>query len=117
ADTDWPEIASLYGVLSRLWPSPVVELNRAVAVGMATGPASGLAIVDRVRSGGVLNGYPLLAAVRGDLLARLNRAAEARAEFEQAASLSSNARERAVFLGRAADAAAQTDGPSEQSPG
>ncbi len=103
ADTDWAEIASLDSVLSRLWPSPVVELNRAVAVAMATGPAQGLAIADRVRSAGALNGYPQLAAVRGDLMARLGRAAEAHAEFEQAASLTGNARERALFLKRAAE--------------
>jgi predicted RNA polymerase sigma factor len=98
----WARIASWYGVLSTLWPSPVVELNRAVAVGMATGPATGLEILDRVRSTHTLTGYPQLAAVRGDLLARLDRAAEARAEFEQAAQLTNNAREWAVFLGRAA---------------
>ncbi len=103
ADTDWSEIASLYGVLSQLWPSPVVELNRAVAVGMATGPAQGLAIADRIRAAGDLSGYPQLAAVRGDLLARLGRVTEARAEFEQAASLTSNAPERTLFLKRAAE--------------
>lgn len=103
ADTDWSEVASLYGVLSRLWPSPVVELNRAVAVGMATGPAQGLAIADRIRAAGQLSGYPHLAAVRGDLLARLGRATESRAEFERAASLTSNTPERALFLKRAAD--------------
>ncbi len=80
----------------------MVELNRAVAVGMATGPASGLAIVD-APLGGALAGYPQLAAVRGDLLARLGRTAEARAEFEQAASLTGNARERAALPGRAAE--------------
>ena len=102
ADTDWSEIAALYGVLGRLWASPVVELNRAVAVGMATGPADGLEIVEAVRASGALAGYPQLAAVRGDLLARLDRNAEARAAFEEAASLTGNARESALFLGRAA---------------
>lgn len=102
ADTEWSEIASLYDVLSRLWPSPVVELNRAVAVGMASGPAQGLAVVDRIRAAGELSQYPQLAAVRGDLLARLGLATESRAEFERAASLTGNAPERALFLKRAA---------------
>ncbi len=102
-DTDWAEIASLYGVLSKLWPTPVVELNRAVAVSMAADPAAGLAIVDRLSDEGTLKDYPQLAAVRGDLLARLGRVAEARAEFDRAASLTGNARERAMFLSRAAE--------------
>jgi predicted RNA polymerase sigma factor len=78
-----------------------VELNRAVAVSMAAGPAEGLAIIDAVVEGGQLSGYHLLPAVRGDLLARLQRNAEARLEFERAASLTGNARERAVLLARA----------------
>jgi RNA polymerase sigma factor (sigma-70 family) len=101
-DTDWALIAGLYQVLARLWPSPVVELNRAVAVGMADGPADGLAIVDALIAAGRLGDYPQLPAVRGDLLARLGRAPEARAEFERAAGLTQNARERAVFSSRAA---------------
>jgi RNA polymerase sigma factor (sigma-70 family) len=101
ADTDWERIAALYTVLGHVAPSPVVELNRAVAVGMAFGPAEGLAIVDALASKGDLRGYPHLAAVRGDLLAKLGRSSEARHEFEQAASLTRNASERTLFLGRA----------------
>jgi RNA polymerase sigma factor (sigma-70 family) len=102
-DTDWATIAGLYQVLGRLWASPVVELNRAVAVGMATGPAQGLAIVDALIEAGQLGDYPQLPAVRGDLLARLGRGPEARVEFERAAELTGNARERAVFVARAAE--------------
>ena len=102
ADTDWERIAALYTVLGHVAPSPVVELNRAVAVGMARGPSEGLAMVDDLVSQGALKGYPYLAAVRGDLLAKLGRAGEARQEFEQAASMTRNASERALFLGRAA---------------
>jgi len=101
-DTDWARIAALYEVLGGLWSSPVVQLNRAVAVGKATGPADGLAIVDGLVAAGQLPNYPQLPAVRGDLLAQLGRAWEARAEFERAAELTRNARERAVFLARAA---------------
>ncbi len=105
ADTDWERIAALYTVLGHVAPSPVVELNRAVAVGMAFGPGEGLTIVDALISGSGLEGYPHLAAVRGDLLAKLGRSSEARQEFEQAASLTRNASERALFLGRAAQLA------------
>jgi len=101
-DTDWARIAALYEVLGGLWSSPVVQLNRAVAVGKATGPADGLAIVDGLVAAGQLPNYPQLRAVRGDLLAQLGRVWEARAEFERAAELTRNARERAVFLARAA---------------
>ncbi|NKQ58272.1 RNA polymerase sigma factor [Amycolatopsis sp. K13G38] len=103
ADTDWERIANLYQVLAYVSPSPVVDLNHAVAVGMAKGPEHGLSIVDRLAAGGALARYPQLPAVRGDLLARLGRAAEARAEFETAAALTRNERERDVFLRRAAE--------------
>jgi RNA polymerase sigma factor (sigma-70 family) len=102
--TDWARIASLYQALSRLTPTPVVELNRAVAVAMASGPASGLAIVDAIAADPALRDYHLLPSVRGDLLARLGRHDEARAEFRHAATLASNARERAVLERRATDA-------------
>jgi predicted RNA polymerase sigma factor len=102
ADTDWARIATLYGVLGHVSPSPVVELNRAVAVGMAEGPERGLAVIDAVRSERALAGYALLPAVRGDLLARVGRTEEARREFERAASMTRNERERSVFLRRAA---------------
>ena len=97
-DTDWERIAALYDVLAYVWPSPVVELNRAVAVGHARGPGPGLEIVDAI----VLPNYPLVPAVRGDLLAKLGRTVEARLEFERAAAMTRNARERAVFRARAA---------------
>jgi RNA polymerase sigma-70 factor (ECF subfamily) len=106
ADTDWPRIASLYGELARVAPSPVVELNRAVAVAMAFGPAEGLAVVEPLAAEPSLAAYHLLPAVRGDLLAKLGRKDEARAEFERAAALTKNARERSVLLERAAEAAA-----------
>ncbi len=102
AETDWARIAATYDVLARLAPSPVVELNRAVAVGMAHGPAAGLAIVDALTSEPSLAGYHLLPSVRGDLLAKLGRTAEASAECERAASLTRNERERALLLERAA---------------
>jgi RNA polymerase sigma factor (sigma-70 family) len=102
-DTDWERIAALYTVLGHLAPGPVVELNRAVAVGMADSPAAGLAIVDRLAAEKTLAGYPHLAAVRGDLLARLGRTGEARREFERAAELSRNASEQALFRNRAAE--------------
>jgi RNA polymerase sigma-70 factor (ECF subfamily) len=101
-ETDWRHIAALYGAMAAAAPSPVVELNRAVAVGMASGPAAGLAIADRLVGEPMLAGYHLLPAVRGDLLARLGRAAEAADEFERAASLTRNARERELLLARAA---------------
>ena len=99
--TDWPRIAALYGALARVSPSPVVELNRAVAVAMASGPAAGLEIVDTLASEPSLKDYHLLPSVRGDLLAKLGRHSEARAEFERAASLARNARERELLLDRA----------------
>ena len=102
ADTDWGRIAALYGDLARLTPSPVVELNRAVAVGMADGPAAGLVLVDRLMSEAALKQYHLLYSVRADLLEKLGRRDESRAAFEHAASLSTNARERALLLKRAA---------------
>jgi predicted RNA polymerase sigma factor len=101
-ETDWPRIAELYGALAAVTPSPVVELNRAVAVGMASGPAAGLARVDALVSEPSLARYHLLSSVRGDLLAKLGRFEEARAEFERAAALTQNARERALLLDRAA---------------
>ncbi len=103
AETDWARIASLYAALSRLAPSPVVELNRAVAVSMAEGPGAGLALVDAIAAEPILKHYHLLPSVRGDLLARLGRNDEARAEFERAAGLARNAREREFLLRRAAD--------------
>ncbi|MFD7089407.1 RNA polymerase sigma factor [Streptomyces sp. NPDC059896] len=104
-DTDWKAIAALYGRLAALTPSPVVELNRAVAVSMAEGPAAGLRLVDALAEGPALKDYHLLPSVRGDLLERLGRGHEARAEFERAASLTRNARERGLLLERAARSA------------
>jgi RNA polymerase sigma-70 factor, ECF subfamily len=100
-DTDWPRIASLYAALAHVTPSPIVELNRAVAVGMAFGPQAGLALVDELTAEPSLKNYHLLPSVRGDLLARLDRWDEARAEFEAAAALTRNARERILLLERA----------------
>ncbi len=100
-DTDWGRIAALYGALAAVAPSPIVELNRAVAVGMASGPAAGLALVDALLAEPQLGGYHLLPAVRGDLLVKLGRFEEARSEFERAATLTRNARERGVLLARA----------------
>ena len=100
--TDWVRIAMLYETLARVAPSPVVELNRAVAVSMAFGPAAGLELADALTSEPSLKTYHLLPSVRGDLLAKLGRPEEARAEFERAASLTRNARERELLLGRAA---------------
>jgi RNA polymerase sigma-70 factor (ECF subfamily) len=102
ADTDWARIAALYATLAQVMPSPVVELNRAVAVSMAAGPAAGLALVDALTAEPALQSYHLLPSVRGDLLAKLGRMDEARLEFERAASLTRNARERALLLARAA---------------
>jgi RNA polymerase sigma-70 factor (ECF subfamily) len=101
AETDWERIAALYDALAQLTPSPVVELNRAVAVGMAFGPEAGLELVDALADGGELAGYHLLPSVRADLLAKLDRPEEARAEFERAASMTENARERELLLARA----------------
>lgn len=100
-DTDWARIAALYGELAQVAPSPVVELNRAVAVGMADGPAAGLAIVERLNDEPALRRYQWLPSVRGDLLAKLGRKEEARAAFLQAAELAGNEREREFLLGRA----------------
>jgi RNA polymerase sigma-70 factor, ECF subfamily len=100
-ETDWARIVELYGVLSETTPSPIVELNRAVAVGMAEGPAAALALVDALREEPALQNYHLLSSVRGDLLAKLGRNSEARREFERAASLTGNARERELMLSRA----------------
>ncbi len=102
AQTDWPRIVALYDALSQVAPSPVVELNRAVAVAMAFGPEQGLALVDALRDTPALQQYHWLPSVRGDLLDKLGRRAEARAEFERAAGLARNAREREFLLGRAA---------------
>ena len=93
-DTDWPRIAALYDALAQMAPSPVVELNRAVAVGMAFGPSAALEIVDAIRDEPSLRGYQWLPSVRGDLLAKLDRHDEARDEFARAAALARNARER-----------------------
>ena len=101
-ETDWTRIVALSDALAQLTPSPVVELNRAVALGLAFGPAAGLEVVDRLTAERSLETYHLLPAVRGDLLAKLDRRAEARAEFERAAALTRNARERELLLGRAA---------------
>jgi RNA polymerase sigma-70 factor (ECF subfamily) len=99
-DTDWARIVRLYAALAHVMPSPVVELNRAVAVAMAAGPAAGLELVDALTSDPSLQGYHLLPSIRGDLLAKLGRVEEARAEFERAASLTRNARERAFLIQR-----------------
>jgi RNA polymerase sigma factor (sigma-70 family) len=101
-ETDWVRIAALYDALAALMPSPVVELNRAVATGMAFGPAEGLALTDELVSEPSLKNYHLLPSVRGDLLFKLGRLSEARSEFERAASLTRNARERTLLLERAA---------------
>jgi RNA polymerase sigma factor (sigma-70 family) len=112
AETDWARIAALYDALAQLAPSPVVELNRAVAIAMAFGPAAGLALVDPLASEPSLRSYHLLPSVRGDLLAKLGRLDEARAEFERAASLTRNARERDLLLERAAACARAAARPS-----
>jgi predicted RNA polymerase sigma factor len=115
-ETDWTAIATLYETLARLTPSPVVELNRAVAVAMVLGPQSALGIVDGLAEHPAMRGYHLLPAVRGDLLARLGRDDEARAEFARAAAMAGNARERGVLLRRAEDPASgsalQLGGPA-----
>jgi predicted RNA polymerase sigma factor len=102
SETDWARIVALYDALGQLAPSPVVELNRAVAVAMAFGPAAGLELVDELTSEPSLRSYHLLPSVRGDLLAKLGRFDEARTEFERAAALTRNARERTLLLDRAA---------------
>ena len=101
AETDWARIARLYASLAQLTPSPVVELNRAVALSMAFGPAAGLELVDTLTSEPSLKDYHLLPAVRGDLLRKLGRFDEARAEFHRAATLTRNSRERTLLLERA----------------
>jgi RNA polymerase sigma factor (sigma-70 family) len=100
-ETDWPRIAALYAALAQITPSPIVELNRAVAVGMALGPEAGLAIVDPLLTEPSLKNYHLLPSVRGDLLSKIGRHDEARAEFTRAAALTKNARERTLLLDRA----------------
>jgi RNA polymerase sigma-70 factor, ECF subfamily len=105
-DTDWERIVALYDGLAELTPSPVVELNRAVAIGMASGPRVALAVVDALQEGSALDGYHLLPSVRADLLERLGRLAEARAEYERAALMTANTRQRAALLDRAAACAA-----------
>jgi RNA polymerase sigma-70 factor (ECF subfamily) len=111
-ETDWPRIVALYDALVELSGSPVVELNRAVAVAMAFGPAQGLELVDELAQDAALQGYHLLPAVRGDLLLRLGRRAEAKAEIERAAGLATNARERELLLSRAASC----DSPRDETP-
>jgi predicted RNA polymerase sigma factor len=107
ADTDWTRIVALYDAVVQLAPSPVVELNRAVAVGMAFGPDAGLGLVDALVDEPSLKSYHLLPAVRGDLLRKLGRHKEARAEFERASSLTENRRERELLWRRAAECAAE----------
>lgn len=102
-ETDWERIVRLYDALLRKAPSPIVELNRAVAVSMASGPAAGLLIVDRLTSESALKGYHLLPSVRGDLLKKLGRLEEARREFERAAKMTRNEREKTLLLKRAAE--------------
>ncbi len=109
-DTDWAVIAALYGRLMVLSPSPVVELNRAVAVSMVDGPAAGLTLVDGLADDPVLQGLPLAPSVRGDLLERLGRPQEASVEFERAATLTRNAREQELLLSRAARAGPRPGG-------
>jgi RNA polymerase sigma factor (sigma-70 family) len=113
-ETDWPRIVTLYGQLAQVSPSPVVELNRAVAISMASGPAAGLELVDALISERSLENYHLLPSVRGDLLKKLNRLDEARAEFERAASLTRNARERHFLLARAQECTIGSTSPELQ---
>jgi RNA polymerase sigma-70 factor, ECF subfamily len=115
-ETDWQGIAALYDALADLTPSPIVELNRAVAVAMAFGPASGLELVNALTNEPSLKNYHLLPSVRGDLLSKLGRPEEARAEFERAAAMTRNARERELLLERAATARANASS-ARQSPG
>jgi len=110
-ETDWPRIVTLYEELARVAPSPIVELNRAVAVAMASGPAAGLKLVDALASERSLENYHLLPSVRGDLLRKLSRFEEARLEFERAASMTRNARERELLLDRARSCVAASDQP------
>jgi len=113
-ETDWARMVALYEMLAQVAPSPVVELNRAVAVAMAQGPAAGLEIVEGLASEPSLENYHLLPSVRGDFLAKLGRFDEARAEFEHAASLTRNARERELLLGRASACAGGSIAPPPQ---
>lgn len=101
-ETDWTRIVALYDALAEITGSPVVELNRAVAIAMAYGPAEGLSLVDELARDPALRNYRLLPAVRGDLLLKLGRSAEARIELERAARIATNARERDLLLARAA---------------
>jgi len=103
AETDWPRIVSIYETLAEVTPSPIVELNRAVAVAMAYGPQAGLDLVDQLMAEPSLKAYHLLPSVRGELLKKLGRLREAREEFSRAASMTENARERDLLLGRAAE--------------
>jgi RNA polymerase sigma factor (sigma-70 family) len=112
-ETDWARITSLYTALAEVSPSPIVELNRAVAVSMAFGPAAGLKLVDQLANETSLRNYHLLPSVRGDLLLKLGRAAEAQAEFQRASELTRNARERELSAQRARTAGAQTERPPE----
>ncbi len=102
-ETDWRRIVVIYTELSRMTPSPIIDLNRSVAVAMVEGPAAGLALVDQLESRGELKNYHLLPSVRGDFLHKLGRLDEARAEFERAASLTRNTRERELLRARAAE--------------
>jgi RNA polymerase sigma factor (sigma-70 family) len=111
-ETDWKRIAALYADLARLTPSPIVELNRAVAVAMAFGPAAGLELVDTLSSEPSLRAYHLLPSVRGDFLFKLGRFTEAQAEFERAATLTQNARERELLLDRARGSAGESAQPA-----
>ena len=110
--TDWPRIVALYDELAQITPSPIVELNRAVAVGMAAGPHAGLALVDALAEETSLENYHLLPSVRGDLLVKLGRFDEARAEFDRAASLTRNVRERELLLARSRECAGRSTSPA-----
>jgi RNA polymerase sigma factor (sigma-70 family) len=114
AETDWERMAALYEALAQLTPSPIVELNRAVAVAMAFGPAAGLDIIDGLTSEPTLKAYHLLPSVRGDFLFKLGRFADARAEFQRAASLTQNARERELLLDRARGCGAASARPAQE---
>jgi predicted RNA polymerase sigma factor len=111
-DTDWPRVVTLYGRLAEVAPSPIVELNRAVAVSMAFGPEAGLDLVDQLCASGTLDRYHLLYGVRGDLLEKLGRSAEAADEFRRAASLTRNESEHQLLLERAE---ARQRGPGDRS--
>ncbi|HEX3472279.1 MAG TPA: hypothetical protein VHT28_13940, partial [Silvibacterium sp.] len=115
-ETDWMRIAEIYAELARVAPSPVVDLNRAVAVGMAFGPAAGLEIADALRSEPSLKDYHLLPSVLGDLLAKLGRFDEAGAEFERAVSLTRNLRERELLLERVREARSHSDTRHKRDP-